>query len=35
MIAKVDKVNKLITDKGAPPEMTAALRARNIEVVLV
>jgi len=34
VIAKLDKVNKLITDDAAPPEITAALRARNIEVVL-
>ena len=34
VIAKLDKVNKLITDDGAPPEITAALRARNVEVVL-
>jgi DeoR family transcriptional regulator, aga operon transcriptional repressor len=35
VIAKLDKVHKLITDDGAPPEITAALRARNVEVVLV
>jgi DeoR family transcriptional regulator of aga operon len=34
VIAKLDKVHKLITDDGAPPEITAALRARNVEVVL-
>lgn len=35
VIAKLDKVHKLITDEGAPPEIVAALRARNVEVVLV
>jgi DeoR family transcriptional regulator, aga operon transcriptional repressor len=35
VIAKLDKVHKLITDDGAPPEIAVALRARNVEVVLV
>ena len=35
VIAKLDSVHKLITDQGAPPEVVASLRARNIEVVLV
>jgi len=35
VIAKLDKVHKLITDDAAPPEIAAALRARNVEVVLV
>lgn len=35
VIAKLDKVNKLITDDGTPPEITAALRALNVEVILV
>jgi DeoR family transcriptional regulator of aga operon len=35
VIAKLDKINKLITDNNAPPEMLAALRARNIEVIVV
>lgn len=34
VIAKLDKVNKLITDDGAPPDLTAALRARSVEVIL-
>ena len=35
VIAKLDKVNKLITDDQAPPELVAVLRARNVEVVVV
>lgn len=35
VIAKLDKVNKLITDNNAPPEMLAALRTRNVEVLAV
>jgi DeoR family transcriptional regulator of aga operon len=35
VIVKLDKVNKLITDDNAPPEMVAVLRARNVEVILV
>ena len=34
VIATLDKVDKLITDEGASPEMAAALRALNVEVVL-
>jgi DeoR family transcriptional regulator of aga operon len=34
VIAKLDEVDKVITDDAAPPEITAALRARNVEVVL-
>ena len=35
VIAKLDAVHKVITDSGANPEMVAALRARNIEVIVV
>jgi DeoR family transcriptional regulator of aga operon len=35
VIAKLDKVNKLITDDKAPPDLVAVLRARNLEVVVV
>ena len=35
VIAKLDAVHKLITDSGANPEVLAALRARNIEVIVV
>jgi DeoR family transcriptional regulator of aga operon len=34
VIAKLDSVQKLITDEGVKPEMVANLRARNIEVVI-
>jgi DeoR family transcriptional regulator, aga operon transcriptional repressor len=34
VIAKLDKVDKVITDDGVPAEIAAALRARNVEVVL-
>jgi DeoR family transcriptional regulator of aga operon len=34
VIAKLDKVSKVITDAAAPPEIVAALRARNVEVIL-
>jgi DeoR family transcriptional regulator of aga operon len=35
VIAKMDSVHKIITDEGVKPEMVAALRSRNIEVVIV
>jgi DeoR/GlpR family transcriptional regulator of sugar metabolism len=35
VIAKLDAVHKLITDSGANPEVLQALRARNIEVIVV
>jgi DeoR family transcriptional regulator of aga operon len=35
VIAKLDAVHKVITDSGASPEVLAALRARNVEVVVV
>lgn len=35
VIAKLDKVNKLITDDQAPPELLAVLRGRNVEVIVV
>jgi DeoR family transcriptional regulator, aga operon transcriptional repressor len=35
VIAKLDAVHKVITDSGANPEVLAALRARNIEVIVV
>ena len=35
VIAKLESVHKLITDQGAMPELVAALRARNVDVVLV
>jgi DeoR family transcriptional regulator, aga operon transcriptional repressor len=35
VIAKVDSVHKVITDSGVTPEMVAALRARNVEVLIV
>jgi DeoR family transcriptional regulator of aga operon len=35
VIAKLDRVNKLITDDKASPELIALLRSRNIEVVTV
>ena len=35
VIAKLDVVHKVITDSGADPEALAALRARNLEVIVV
>ena len=35
VIAKLDAVHKVITDSGASPEALAALRARNVEVIVV
>ena len=35
VIAKTDVVHKVITDGGASPEVLAALRARNVEVIVV
>ena len=35
VIAKLDAVHKVITDSGANPEVVQALRARNIEVIVV
>ena len=35
VIAGVEKLHKLITDKSASPEVVAALRARGVEVILV
>jgi DeoR family transcriptional regulator of aga operon len=35
VIAKLDSVHKVITDSGITPEMVAALRARNLEVLIV
>jgi DeoR family transcriptional regulator of aga operon len=35
VIAKLDAVHKVVTDSGASPEVLAALRARNVEVIVV
>jgi DeoR family transcriptional regulator of aga operon len=35
VIAKLDVVHKVITDTAVSPEVVAALRARNVEVILV
>jgi DeoR family transcriptional regulator of aga operon len=35
VIAKLDAVHKIITDSGASPEVLAALRARNVDVLVV
>jgi DeoR family transcriptional regulator, aga operon transcriptional repressor len=35
VIAKLDVVHKVITDSGVGPDVLAALRARNIEVIVV
>jgi hypothetical protein len=35
VIAKLDVVHKVITDSGTSSEVLSALRARNIEVVVV
>ena len=35
VIARIEVVHKVITDSGATPEMVAALRARNVEVLIV
>ncbi len=35
IIAKVEQIHMLITDRGAPPDTVAALRARGVEVMLV
>jgi DeoR family transcriptional regulator, aga operon transcriptional repressor len=34
VIAPVDRIHKLITDKSASPEILEALRARGVEVIL-
>jgi DeoR family transcriptional regulator of aga operon len=35
VIARIEVVHKVITDSGATPEMVSALRARNVEVLIV
>jgi DeoR family glucitol operon repressor len=35
VIAKLDSVHKVITDSGITPEMVAALRTHNLEVLIV
>jgi hypothetical protein len=35
VIGKLDVVHKLITDSGVSQETLAAVRARNVEVILV
>jgi DeoR/GlpR family transcriptional regulator of sugar metabolism len=35
VIARLDAVHKLITDSGTSPAAIAALRARNIDVIVV
>jgi DeoR/GlpR family transcriptional regulator of sugar metabolism len=35
VIAPVEAVHKVITDDKVSPEMAGALRARNVEVVVV
>jgi DeoR family transcriptional regulator of aga operon len=35
VIAKLDRIHKLITDDHAPADIVAALRARNVEVITV
>jgi len=35
VIAKLDVVHKVITDTGAPPDMVALLRSRNVDVIVV
>jgi DeoR family transcriptional regulator of aga operon len=35
VISKLDSVHRVVTDDKAPPEVVAALRSRNIEVILV
>jgi DeoR family transcriptional regulator, aga operon transcriptional repressor len=35
VIAGVERIHKLITDKSASPEVVEALRARGVEVTLV
>jgi DeoR family transcriptional regulator of aga operon len=35
VISRIEAVHKVITDTGATPEMVAALRARNVEVLVV
>jgi DeoR family transcriptional regulator, aga operon transcriptional repressor len=35
VIAKLDAVHKVVTDSGTSPEVLAALRARNVEVIVV
>jgi DeoR family transcriptional regulator, aga operon transcriptional repressor len=35
VIARIEAVHRVITDTGAAPEMVAALRAKNIEVLVV
>ena len=35
VIARVEAVHKVITDSGVTPELVTALRARNVEVVIV
>jgi len=35
VIARIEVVHRVITDSGAAPEMVSALRARNVEVLVV
>jgi DeoR family transcriptional regulator of aga operon len=35
VIARIEVVHKVITDSGVTPEMVSALRARNVEVLVV
>jgi DeoR family transcriptional regulator of aga operon len=35
VIARIEVAHKVITDSGATPEMVTALRARNVEVLIV
>jgi DeoR family transcriptional regulator, aga operon transcriptional repressor len=35
VISKIDTVHRVVSDDKAPADVVAALRARNIEVVLV
>ena len=35
MIARLDQVHKVITDDRAPREMVEALKAQNVQVVVV
>jgi hypothetical protein len=34
-MARMDSVHKVITDEGVKPDMVAALKSRNIDVVIV
>jgi DeoR family transcriptional regulator of aga operon len=35
VMARMDSVHKVITDEGVKPDMVAALKSRNIDVVIV